>query len=329
MQRSGERFRINAQLADTSSNAQLWSDSFQGDTSDLFALQDQVTGRIANTMDHELVLVAARESERRKDAPQATDLILRARALADKPHSLDKWQQVEALYRQALVIDPGNVNAMMGLATALSFQPIHFGSKVSSEARERTWTEAVALATKVHAIDPDNPEYFRVIAFNALAHDDIEGARRAAQTWLSLAPRMPDPYNVLSNTYTRAGEPGKAIELLTQAIGLDRKNANAVFPANLAQAYFMSGDNKAAIVWNLKALEREPRLLRAHIGLAMAYALDGDDARAHAEAAEVRRLNPGVKFDLQRMRAGSDPPAYKAILEERMIPGLRKAGLID
>ena len=43
VQRNGTKIRINAQLADAISNAQLWSDTFEGDQSDLFALQDRVT----------------------------------------------------------------------------------------------------------------------------------------------------------------------------------------------------------------------------------------------------------------------------------------------
>ena len=43
VQRSGDKIRINAQLADTTTNAQLWSESFDGSQGDLFALQEMVT----------------------------------------------------------------------------------------------------------------------------------------------------------------------------------------------------------------------------------------------------------------------------------------------
>src|SRR6266496_219920 len=50
VQRNGTKIRINAQLADAPSNAQLWSDSFEGDQSDLFALQDRVTTLVGNSI---------------------------------------------------------------------------------------------------------------------------------------------------------------------------------------------------------------------------------------------------------------------------------------
>ena len=61
VQRSGEKIRINAQLADTSSGGQLWAETFDGDRSDLFALQDQITSRIANSIGREIVVSAARD----------------------------------------------------------------------------------------------------------------------------------------------------------------------------------------------------------------------------------------------------------------------------
>ena len=66
------RSAINAQLADATSNAQLWSESFEGDQSDLFALQDRVTARVGNSIGREMVIMAARESETRKSEPEGS-----------------------------------------------------------------------------------------------------------------------------------------------------------------------------------------------------------------------------------------------------------------
>src|SRR5271167_2781353 len=74
VQRNGTKIRINTQLADANSNAQLWSETFEGDQSDLFVLQDRVTARIGNSIGREIVVVAARESEKRKSSPNAADL---------------------------------------------------------------------------------------------------------------------------------------------------------------------------------------------------------------------------------------------------------------
>jgi TolB-like protein len=50
VRRSGNRVRVNAQLIDAERDAHLWADRFDGETSDLFALQDEITSRIANAL---------------------------------------------------------------------------------------------------------------------------------------------------------------------------------------------------------------------------------------------------------------------------------------
>jgi TolB-like protein/Flp pilus assembly protein TadD len=329
VQRNGSHVRINALLADASNNAQLWADSFEGDTTNLFLLQDQVTGRIANTMGHELVVVAARDSEKRKSTPQVADLLLRADAAADKPHSLEKWQEVERLLRQAIQLDPENVGAQASLATALSFKANQLND---ATLRKQARAESIDLARKVIALDPASPEPYRVLAFHALRTDDLDGAQRAAETFMRLKPRQPDPYNVMGSVYMRRGDAAKAVEMYAQAVALSPKNdANAIFRHNLARANFMLGDYKAAIDWYSQALQAEPQDASLHIGLAMAYAMSGDIARAQAEVREVRRLRPGFKVDVEKLRAdaANESPQARAYIEDKVIPAYRKAGLTE
>jgi hypothetical protein len=62
---------------------------------------------------------------------------------------------------------------------------------------------------------------------------------------------------------------------------------------------------------------------------AMAYALDGDDARARAEAKEVRRLDPGFKVGIEQLRADAGTPFQKSFTEGKEIRALRRAGLLE
>ena len=135
VQRSGSKIRINAQLADATSNAQLWSENFEGDQSDLFALQDRVTTLVANSIGRKMIIVAARESETRKSSPRAADLMLRARALGMKPSTLKNLQQIEDLYRQALALEPNNASAMVSLAVVVALQPDNFPDELDESVK--------------------------------------------------------------------------------------------------------------------------------------------------------------------------------------------------
>ena len=69
--------RVNAQLIDAETDAHLWAEQFDGDIGDLFALQNDITSRIAVALNLELT---NREAARPTDNADALDFILRARA---------------------------------------------------------------------------------------------------------------------------------------------------------------------------------------------------------------------------------------------------------
>ena len=82
VRRSGNQVRVNAQLIDAETDAHLWAERFDRDTGDLFALQDEITSRIAVALNLELV---GAEAARPTEHPDALDYILRGRAARSKP----------------------------------------------------------------------------------------------------------------------------------------------------------------------------------------------------------------------------------------------------
>ncbi|MFO1311491.1 MAG: adenylate/guanylate cyclase domain-containing protein [Burkholderiales bacterium] len=331
VQRSGKRVRVAAQLADAVSNAQLWSDTFEGDDADLFTLQDRLTAKIANTMGREIVFDAAQKSASQAGNPTVTDLILRARALGNGKPSLGALEQAEALYRKALEIQPGHPKATMELASSLAFEVNNYGGSFKEEVRGQKWRELMELAEKAHVADPGNPEYYRIVAFHARSHGDPAGERRAAEELVRLRPKWAYPYNVLGSSYMRDGDFDKAVELISRAVDLTPKidAGGQVFALNLCAAQFGAGNNKAAIEACGKVTAAMPTASRARYFLAMAYALDGDVAKARSEAEAYRKLVPDQKLDPDAMRAEARTPARKAYVETKVIPALRTAGLLE
>jgi TolB-like protein len=116
VRRSGNQVRVNAQLIDAETDAHLWAERFDYTASDLFALQDEVTNRIAITLNLELIGAAA---ARPTEHPEALDYILRGRATQFKPNSPGLYAEAISLYERALVLDPESVEAQTQLAGAL------------------------------------------------------------------------------------------------------------------------------------------------------------------------------------------------------------------
>jgi class 3 adenylate cyclase len=110
VRRSGNQVRINAQLIDAKTAAHLWAERFDYGTVDLFALQNEVTSRLANALGVELI---AAEAARPTKQPIALDYILRGRAAAGAFHGL-AWcklntgsiEEVIPLVEQAIRLSP-------------------------------------------------------------------------------------------------------------------------------------------------------------------------------------------------------------------------------
>ena len=118
VQRSGSRVRVSARLIDTETDAHLWAERFVGDTGDLFALQDDITRRIAIALTVELI---GAEASRPTEHPDALDCILRGRALvSQRLPTRDTRAAAIKLFEQALALDPDSVEAQALVAINLA-----------------------------------------------------------------------------------------------------------------------------------------------------------------------------------------------------------------
>jgi adenylate cyclase len=325
VQASGQDVRVTAQLVDSKTGAQLWNESFSGDLSNLFALQDRVTTLVANSIGERMVIVAARESATRTSAPQVVDLMLRARALGLRPQSSENFRESERLYREALSLEPNNAVAMVSLASELAVHATLLDG--SDPARDKQLTDARDLALRVKAIDP-GLVYELPLSLYALEHNDFDAARRSAEAALAKQPKLPASYNNLAVLYRQMGEPERAIPLLKQALSLYPKGRETIF-ANLGLSYLQLGDNDAAIEWLLKTVDMNTELLDMYSGLAMAYSNKGDrrSASRYADEYKKRAFAQGVKgIESDPLSPGS-APAYLKYYHDRLLPEWKKAGL--
>ena len=304
VQRSGEKIRINAQLADTTTNAQLWSESFDGNQGDLFGLQEMLTTRIGISLREKMVVVAARESETRKSDPTVADMMLRARALSFKRESKANYDERNALYRKVLLVEPNNVRAMVNLANSLSTEALN--QIKDPAARETQLVEARDLALKAKELEPTYPSINTAITIYALTHGDFEGARRADEAELALNPKEPSAYSNLAGDHVDLGEPAKAVELLTQAIRLDPRKVDATILRNMTVAQFMLGDDEAAIEWARKALAANPGFIGQHAFMAMSYARKGRPHWVEGRSRIAANCGPDVHFDKVPSQQTSD-----------------------
>src|ERR1700684_2652442 len=114
---AGNRMRVNVQLLDVETGNHLWAERFDKPITDLFDMQDEIVSRLANALDTQLVAAEARRSERSLH-PDAMDLCFQGMACWHKGLTNEYLAQSRGLYERALALDPGNIEALFGIATA-------------------------------------------------------------------------------------------------------------------------------------------------------------------------------------------------------------------
>jgi len=330
VQKNSDKVQINAKLTDASSNKQLWSESFEGNMSDLFSLQDKVTNRISGSLGPQMLIVAASESEseKRKTNPQASDLILRARALGLKGNDVANLEQTIDLYRQALKLEPNNLDAM----SLLSFQLALLAPRApEQDLRKSRWHESQSLALKVKEIDPNNRVIYQSLASCDRENDNLFGARQNIETWLELNPNS-RAISTYGNILLLNGEATKALEIVSKINKINSKFPSEQMLAALGRLHLILGQTDLAIDYFLKATQVNSKVPVYWSGLAVSYALKGESNQAAAAVAEVKKLNPNansksLNFILKPLSAS--PPSYKEWYEKTYLPAYRKAGLTE
>ena len=116
VRRSAKQVRVNAQLIDAETGAHLWAERFERDTGDLFALQNEITGRIAVALNFEMVVA---EAARPAESPDAMDCILRGRAAVAKSRSAESINEAIEWFERALSLAPSSAEAQAWLASDL------------------------------------------------------------------------------------------------------------------------------------------------------------------------------------------------------------------
>jgi len=324
IRRSGNRVRANAQLIDAETDAHLWAERFDRDTDDLFALQDEVTSRIAIALNLELV---GAEAARSAHHPDALDFILRGRALSSTPPITENYAEAIRLYERALTLDPQSVEAQALLARTLTARAMD-GLTNSAEA---DITRAERLVWQALAATPRSPLAHYAKGQVLRAQGRCEEAIPEYETALASNRNWVEALANIGRCKFLIGSIEEAIAAQEQAIRLSPRDPMICFwYFRIGQAHLLQFRIDEAILWFEKARSANPRLPFVRAFLASAYALKGGSERAAAELAEARRLSGGGRFlSIAHSKTVFDfgVPKVRALYETTFFAGLRKAGM--
>jgi TolB-like protein/class 3 adenylate cyclase/Flp pilus assembly protein TadD len=327
VQRSVNRVRVTAQLIYAENDTHLWAERFDRDMDDLFALQNEVTGRIAVALNIELI---GAEAARPTDNPDALDYIFRGRAAGLKPTSRDTYAAMISMYERALALDPRSVEAQGLLANMLASRVLD-GLTDSAAA---DIARAEGLVAQALAASPRSPTAHIAKGQLVRAQGRCDEAIPEFETALSIDRNRVPILNILAGCKLSTGSIEEVIPLEEQAIRLSpRDPLIGHFYCTIGHVYLLQSRTDEAILWLQKARTAVPELPFVHGLLAAAYGLKGDTDRAAAELAEARRVSNYTRYSsIAQIKAISFgysvlAPKIRALTDATNIAGLRKAGL--
>jgi adenylate cyclase len=290
VRRSGSQLRVSAQLIDAATDAHLWAERFDGKTAELFALQDEVTSRIGNTLGLELI---AAEAARATEHPDALDHILRGRAVGLKPSSRDTVAERISLFEHALTLDPQSVEAKSRLAGVLTSRVTN---RMGGSAPDDL-VRAEALVGEAFAASPRYALAHFVKGRVLQAQNRCEEANLEYETALELNRNFVGALWGLAWCKLLTGSIDEVIPLVDQAIRVSPRDPDiGSWYYLIGTVHLLQSRTDEAIVWLEKGCSVQPDIPSHHSRLAAAYALKGETERATAELTEASRLDGGGLF---------------------------------
>jgi adenylate cyclase len=279
VRRSGNQVRVNAQLVDADTGAHLWAERFDRDTSDLFAVQNEITSRIALTLDLELVGAEAARPIERSDA---MDYVLRGRAASYKSPTRESYAEAVGWFERALSLDPASVEAQSLLASILAARARMTDTSAEDFAR------AEALVRQVLAVLPRSSiahyAYGQVLRASRRNEQCIPEYQEA----LAFNPSWADALAGLGWCKFWVGSLEEAIALHEQAIRLSPRDPQiGYWYLRIGIVHLLRSRTAEAIPWLEKARGTIPTFPLAYSFLAAAYALNGEPERGTVELAET------------------------------------------
>jgi TolB-like protein/Flp pilus assembly protein TadD len=314
---SGKKLRVTAQLIDGDTGTHVWADRYDGEPSDIFEFQDQITVNVVTSIDPAVI---AAESQRLATKPPASfdawDHMVRGRSLIETIHPNEVEEGVSHMER-ALELDPGMAEAHGWLAMA------HFlrGWAGWVDDPDHEYDQGIQRARQALDSEPQNSGAHGAMSSIFLFRGDFERARHSAERALESNPSAWSAHMVVGNVRLYTGDHEGAIRAITRSIELSPFGPfSAIVHASLALAYFLHDDNESAISHARDAVARRGGYVLARGVLAGSLAQAGHIEAARSELDKMLELMPD--FTIKSFNQPFQPEQRAKIAEALRLVGL-------
>ncbi|OKO67889.1 adenylate/guanylate cyclase domain-containing protein [Bradyrhizobium sp. NAS96.2] len=322
VQRSSNRLRVNVQLIDAGTGNHLWAERFDKPMADLFEMQDEVVSRLANALNAQLIAAEARRAER-SFHPDALDLYFQGIARWNKQWTPEHMAQARRFFERALQLDPGNVEAQVGIAAV---DVASAGFFLADDTNVRL-AAAEATLSKVLSLAPQHAYAHMLLGVIQMSTGRAAQGIAECEHSLALNRNLAEAHAVIGASKVFIGRAVETEAHIHEALRFSPRDEGAHRWMSWAGfAKFHLGADAEAVEWLHLSLKANPNYPVAHFELAAALAHLGrlDEARGAVKAG----LSLDPNFTIHRLKSlpFSDNPTFRAGAK-RLTQGMRLAGV--
>jgi TolB-like protein/DNA-binding winged helix-turn-helix (wHTH) protein/Flp pilus assembly protein TadD len=284
VRRSSDRVRITVQLIQAQNQTDLWTESYDREVKDLFAVQDSVVQSIASQ-----IHIALTEEQKTRLAnpqrtrPEAYEAYLKGRYYWNK-RTAGGLQKAEHYFQQAIDSDPTYAAAYSGLADCNSGLTWH-GFKSPADALPK----ALAAARKAVEIDPQSAEAHASLGL-VLSHGwDWAGAEVEFRRALQLDPQYANAHHWYGDYLSIKRRHDEALAEASRALKLDP--LNLMIGTWVALRYYQAGDYSRANEQARNSVELDSNFAAAHLVLGEGYVQAGLHSESVSELKRAASLS--------------------------------------
>ena len=253
VRRAGDQVRITAQLIDVATDSHLWSETYDREMKDVFAIQDDIAHSITDAL-----ALTLSPKERRAiqyvatDDPRAYDFYLRGRSYMYTMTRRD-YEYAIRMFRQAIDLDAKYSLAYAGIADAYSHLYRY------ADASKENVAKAMDASDKAIALDPDSAEAHASHGLALFISENYDDAENEFKRSITLNPNLYEAYYYFGLACSSQGDFEKAIEMYQKAMEVNPADYQSVI--FLAQAYSSLGRRHEEMKARLSSLD----LIQRHL----------------------------------------------------------------
>jgi TolB-like protein len=263
------RVRVTAQLINADDGYHLWSETYDRELDDIFAIQEEIAGEVARAL--RVTLLGEEDTQVTNTEFSAYDLYLRALQQINAGGYVQLNEAVKLL-QQALTIDPAYLPARLSLVSAWN-RLANTGAMAYSEAISR----GRPMLETILAEDPDNSDAYVQLAALRILEEDRDGADRDFVTALEINPRNAMALQAYGRFLFDSHEVERGLALIDQALEIEPMATRILWNKCQANAHLQNFETSIAACMTIRELDPDSPL--SYYGEALANVYVGNIPR--------------------------------------------------